>query len=197
MNSDEALQMLKDGNKRFASDQLIPDRKFKERREQTAREGQKPFAAILACADSRVPVELVFDQGLGDIFVSAVAGNICAETVAATFELGVREFGIPLIVVLGHSNCGAVSLAVKEDKIEDSLMPLVKRIRPAVMAARMAGMERSDPDFINSVAKINVKEAIDDLFDQSPYLKEMAQNGDVAIVPAFYDILSGEVEWIE
>ena len=170
LSADEALKMLKDGNTRYLEGKPRHPRQDAARRALTAGQGQHPFAAVLSCSDSRVPVELIFDQGIGDLFVVRVAGNV-----AATDEIGTMEYvdylGIPVLVVLGHSQCGAVTAAVEGTKLPGSMGVLVAPIRPAVAKAREENPGAAGEALLNAAIKANVFQAMEDLLQKSPLIK--------------------------
>ncbi|MGB7292042.1 MAG: carbonic anhydrase [Thermodesulfobacteriota bacterium] len=195
-NGDQALTKLMEGNKRYIN---APEsghaRRTEERRIEVA-EGQNPFAVILACSDSRVAPEVIFDQGIGDIFVVRVAGNIVNPTnyaVLGSIEYGVLVLGAPLIMVLGHSRCGAVAGAIealqKGTKFPGSINNIVTTIKPAVEAAK------SQPgDLLHNSILSNVKMGVDKLNRSVPVIADMGKEGKVKIVGANYDLKTGEVE---
>ncbi|MEM8928380.1 MAG: carbonic anhydrase family protein [Bacteroidota bacterium] len=192
-----ALELLKEGNERFVAKKMI-DRDLLEQVKQTAT-GQYPFATILSCIDSRVSAELVFDQGIGDIFSARVAGNIANADLLGSMEFACKLAGTKIIVVLGHTACGAVKGACDDARL-GNLTLLLSRIRGAVDAVR----EPSNPDertsknavFVDSVAKKNVAMTIENIRNQSPVLKEMEEFGEITIVGAMYDIADGKVHWL-
>ncbi|MEM1257067.1 MAG: carbonic anhydrase family protein [Bacteroidota bacterium] len=192
-----ALKLLKEGNERFVAKKMI-DRDLLEQVKQTAT-GQYPFATILSCIDSRVSAELVFDQGIGDIFSARVAGNIANADLLGSMEFACKLAGTKIIVVLGHTACGAVKGACDDARL-GNLTLLLSRIRGAVDAVR----EPSNPDertsknavFVDSVAKKNVAMTIENIRNQSPVLKEMEEFGEITIVGAMYDIADGKVHWL-
>jgi carbonic anhydrase len=183
-----ALERLLDGNRRFvAGTRTFPHQESERRQEVVA--GQKPFAAILSCSDSRVVPEIIFDQGLGDLFVARVAGNIMAGPLRASLEYAVEHLGVPLILVLGHSGCGAVQVALAADTLADGakaedLRALLTAIEPAVASARRE-VGDSDPALLLATAvRANVRLAVSHL--QAP--------PGIEVVGAAYDLASGVVE---
>jgi carbonic anhydrase len=196
MTPHSALDMLKEGNARFVA-RKMSDRNLIEQVEQTAT-GQYPFATILSCIDSRVSAELVFDQGVGDIFSARVAGNIVNEDLLGSMEFACKLAGTKVIVVLGHTSCGAVKGACDGAQM-GNLTALLAKINPAVQVVS----EPSDPaertsknlDFVNEVAKTNVAMTIENIRKDSPVLKDMEDAGEIAIVGAMYDISNGEVHF--
>ncbi|WP_298923814.1 carbonic anhydrase family protein [uncultured Allomuricauda sp.] len=197
LNPNTALELLKEGNKRFV-EQNQTDRNLLAQVTETTT-GQYPFATILSCIDSRVSAELVFDQGVGDIFSARVAGNIVNADILGSMEFACKLAGTKIIVVLGHTSCGAVKGACDDAKM-GNLTELLSKIRPAVNAVS----EPSDAsqrtsknlDFVNSVAEKNVKMTIDNIRKQSPVLKEMEDNGEILIVGGMYDISNGKVHYM-
>lgn len=197
LNPNTALELLKEGNKRFV-EQNMADRNLLAQVTETTT-GQYPFATILSCIDSRVSAELVFDQGVGDIFSARVAGNIVNEDILGSMEFACKLAGTKIIVVLGHTSCGAVKGACDDAKM-GNLTELLSKIRPAVNAVS----EPSDAsqrtsknlDFVNAVAEKNVKMTIDNIRKQSPVLKEMEDNGEILIVGGMYDISNGKVHYM-
>jgi len=197
LNPSSAITLLKEGNQRFVSNKKV-DRNLLEQVQQTTT-GQYPFATILSCIDSRVSAELIFDQGVGDIFSARVAGNIVNEDILGSMEFACKLAGTKVIVVLGHTSCGAVKGAVDDAKM-GNLTALLSKIRPAVNAITepkdSAERTSKNLDFVNTVANKNVALTIDNIRAESPVLKEMEDNGEIAIVGAMYDILDGKVHFI-
>ncbi|WP_273568438.1 carbonic anhydrase family protein [Maribacter halichondriae] len=194
---DSAIEMLKEGNERFAANKKA-DRDLLEQVGDTA-SGQYPFATILSCIDSRVSAELIFDQGVGDIFSARVAGNIVNEDLLGSIEFACKLAGTKVVVVLGHTACGAVKGACDDAKL-GNLTTLLHKIKPAVAAVPEpsdAGLRNSgNIDFVNAVARKNVKMTIENTRSLSPVLKEMEDNGEIKIVGAMYDIKDGSVTFM-
>ena len=187
-----ALNLLKDGNMRFINN-LKVNRNLLQQANETS-DGQHPFAVILSCIDSRASAELIFDQGLGDIFSIRVAGNIINEDILGSMEFGCKVAGSKIIVVLGHSKCGAVKGAC--DHVEmGNLTSLLKKIKPAVEAENTTSGERNsnNPEFVEKVAAINVKETVKAIKENSPILKDMIDKGEIDLVGGFHDIATGQV----
>lgn len=184
---DAAIERLKTGNKRFV-DKKKEDRDLLTQVDQTSG-GQYPFAAMLSCIDSRVPAELVFDQGIGDIFNVRVAGNIVNEDVLGSLEYSCKVAGSKVIVVLGHTKCGAVTAACKHVEL-GNITHLLNKIQPAVQEA-MKG--EATAEAIEAVALKNVEMSIGRIRNESPILAEMEADGDIKIVGAVYDVASGVV----
>ena len=186
-----AHDILVQGNKRFAEN-LKAQRNLKDQVLATS-SGQFPFAVILSCIDSRVPAELVFDQGIGDIFSVRVAGNVVNEDVLGSMEYACKVAGSKILVVMGHTKCGAVTAACKNVKL-GNVTALLEKINPAVNAIRKNDNELTDEQ-IEEVSFENVNVAIDRIRKESPILAEMEENGEIEIVGASYDVNTGLVEF--
>ncbi len=191
ISPEKALELLKEGNKRFVGGNMV-NRDLNLQVSQTAG-GQWPFAVILGCIDSRVPAELVFDQGIGDIFNARVAGNFSNTDILGSIEYGCKVAGSKLVVVLGHEGCGAVKGAC--DNVElGNITPLLANLKPAVESVEEVGDRSSaNADFVSRVVSSNVDLTVADIRTQSPLLKEMEDNGEISIVGAVYDVASGKV----
>lgn len=198
ISATEALERLRAGNARFVEGtSSIADAVSVARRAELVG-GQHPFAVVLACSDSRVPVELIFDQGLGDLFVIRVAGNIVAPSQIGSIEFAAAELGTRLVIVLGHSNCGAVSATLKEltqtrGAVSPNLQSIVDRIRPAIEPLLEAGHEVGMQDAVAA----NVRQSVDQLRRGSAMLEELIGAGDLNVVGAEYSIESGEVGFFD
>jgi carbonic anhydrase len=192
----KALQLLKDGNQRFVSNLKI-NRNLLQQANETS-DGQHPFAVILSCIDSRTSAELIFDQGLGDVFSVRIAGNIINEDILGSMEFGCKVAGSKIIVVLGHTKCGAVKGAC--DHVEmGNLTALLTKIRPAVDDEVTVKENRNSGNsvFVEKVSSINVKRTVKAIMERSPILKEMIESGQIGIVGGTHDISTGEVEFYE
>ena len=184
-----ALELLREGNARFVSGKGVA-RNWKEQVAATA-PGQHPYAAVLSCMDSRVPTEIVLDQGIGDVFSLRVAGNVVDTDVLGSLEYAAKVVGVKLILVLGHSDCGAVKGAI--DGVElGNLTSLLAKIRPAVASAGPAGTSK-DKAFVDRVAERNVRLSIQHIREGSPLVKEMVDSGKVGLAGAMYDMTTGRV----
>ncbi|MEP2278026.1 carbonic anhydrase family protein [Maribacter sp.] len=196
MTPKKSLDFLKEGNQRFQGN-LKANRNLLEQVNDTS-EGQFPFATILSCIDSRVSAELVFDQGLGDIFSVRIAGNFVNEDILGSMEFGCKLAGTKLIVVLGHTSCGAIKGACDHARL-GNLTALINKIEPAVDAVKEPADESlrnsKNLDFVDEVSAKNVEMTIDNIRTQSPVLAEMESNGEIMIVGAMYDIATGAVEF--
>jgi carbonic anhydrase len=192
-----ALEILKAGNERFLTSKAL-DRAFNEQIAKTTK-GQYPFAIILSCIDSRVPTSLIFDQGIGDIFEVCVAGNFVNTDILGSIEYACKFAGVPLVVVLGHTSCGAVKGACDNVKA-GNLTKLLENIRPAVDATQTAeGEDRSSAnlDFVNQVATNNVRHTVDTMLQQSQILNDLYKEDRIDIVKAMYDVGSGKVDFLD
>lgn len=198
MTPELSLEYLKEGNLRFQNN-LKAKRDLLEQVNDTSK-GQFPFATILSCIDSRVSSELIFDQGIGDIFSARVAGNFVNEDILGSMEFACKLAGTKLVVVLGHTACGAIKGACDDAKM-GNLTALLSKIKPAVAAVK----EPSNPsqrnsgniDFVNEVAKVNVHQTIANIRSQSPVLKDMEDNNEIKIVGGMYDINDGSVTFYD
>lgn len=191
-----ALKILKDGNRRF-QENLKANRNLLQQANETS-EGQFPFAVILSCIDSRVSAELIFDQGLGDIFSVRIAGNFVNEDILGSMEFGCKVAGSKLIVVLGHSKCGAIKGACDDVQL-GNLTALIRKLKPAVEAVTYPADNRnsSNSEFVEQVAHKNVELTLENIRTHSPVLKEMLDNGEIGIVGGMYDVETGSVEFYD
>jgi carbonic anhydrase len=196
VSADDALRMLEEGNVRFVQGGCHNPRRDLETRILTSTEGQTPFAAVLACSDSRVPVSAIFDQGIGDIFTVRVAGNVVGDSEIGSMEYAVAHLGVPLLVIMGHSQCGAVQAAVGQGDHSVRISKLIEKIAPAVAKTITAGADPTDRDLLNEIARTNVSQQIEDLFGHSEIVRDAVEAGHVLVVGAFYDISTGQVEWM-
>jgi carbonic anhydrase len=200
MSATDALDRLREGNRRFAADlrslEVLPS----HARRADLLGGQQPFAIVLGCSDSRVPAEIVFDQGLGDLFVIRVAGNIVAPSQVGSVEFAAAKFGTPLVVVLGHSRCGAIEATLEElqqpaGTRSRNLRSIVNRVRPSVEAL-LATELRDDPEALaREAVKANVRASVDHLRHGSEILEELAASNGLRIVGAEYSLETGLVEF--
>ncbi|MEC3966680.1 carbonic anhydrase family protein [Flagellimonas halotolerans] len=197
MTPEKAIQFLKEGNQRFQQN-LKANRNLLEQVNDT-KDGQFPFATILSCIDSRVSAELVFDQGLGDIFSIRIAGNFVNEDILGSMEFACKLAGTKTIVVLGHTACGAVKGACDHARL-GNLTALINKIEPAVAAVHEPKDESlrnsKNLEFVDAVSAKNVEMTLENIRNQSNVLKEMEDNGEIAIVGAMYDISDGKVTFL-
>ena len=191
-----ALNLLKDGNKRFINNLKI-NRNLLQQANETS-DGQHPFAVILSCIDSRTSAELIFDQGLGDVFSVRIAGNIVNEDILGSMEFGCKVAGAKIIVVLGHTKCGAVKGACDNVTL-GNLTSLISKIKPAVdlETATTENRNSSNAIFVENVAELNVSLSVKNILIKSPIIAEMVKNEEITIVGAVHNISSGEVKFFE
>jgi carbonic anhydrase len=189
-----ALNLLNEGNKRFVNNLKI-NRNLLQQANETS-DGQHPFAIMLSCIDSRTSAELIFDQGLGDIFSVRIAGNIINEDILGSMEFACKVAGSKIIVVLGHTKCGAVKGACDHTEM-GNLTALLSKIRPAVDDETLTKENRNSNNsvFVENVATINVKMTVKSIMQRSPILKEMIESGQIGIVGGTHDISTGEVNF--
>src|SRR5688572_29208115 len=187
LTADQALQMLMEGNKRYVAAKMLRPNQSVQRRGEVAKD-QSPFAVILGCSDSRVPPEIVFDQGLGDLFVIRLAGNVLSDEALGSIEYAATHLGARLVLVLGHERCGAVDAAVKGGEAEGHLGSIVEAIRPAVAAAK------GEPgDLLDNAVKGNVRRVVAQLRSSEPVLAKRVNEGKVRVAGARYDLDTGKV----
>ena len=193
MSPEGALAALKEGNARFVAGtpQTQPLPQAKRR---LLAEGQSPFVAVLGCSDSRVPPEIVFDQGVGDIFAVRVAGNIASKEAVGSLEYAVEHLGVPLVVVLGHQKCGAVTAAVSGAEATGSVCSILDAMAPSLESARACGA--TGPQLVEACAEANMRAAAEAV-RQSPIVGPAVRSGRVHVVEAKYSLESGKVEWAE
>jgi carbonic anhydrase len=202
ISAQEALKRLREGNRRFVSD--VPSRETltSQAHRKDVAAGQEPFAIILGCSDSRVPAEIVFDQGLGDLFVIRVAGNIVAPSQVGSVEFAAARFGTRLVVVLGHSQCGAVLATLEElqqpsDSQSRNLRSIVDRVRPSVEAL-LATELRHDPDaLIREAVRANIRVSANHLRHGSEVLEQLIRTDGLLVVGAEYSLETGIVEFFD
>ncbi len=189
-----ALKLLEDGNKRFVNN-LKANRNLLQQANDT-NEGQFPFAVILSCIDSRTSAELIFDQGLGDIFSVRIAGNIVNEDILGSMEFACKLAGSKIIVVLGHSKCGAVKGACDHAEM-GNLTALLAKIRPAVDDETTTTNNRTsnNSNFVENVAAINVRRTVKAIMERSTILEHLIENGEVGIIGGMHDLLTGQVTY--
>ena len=197
----EALTRLRDGNRRFAADEFSFQKQLGERR-QTARDGQAPFAIVLGCSDSRVPAEIVFDQGIGDLFVIRVAGNIVAPSQIGSVEFAATSFGTRLVVVLGHSNCGAIKATLEQlrepnEQRSPNLRAIVEFIRPSVEALLDTGLGDNPDALIEQAIRANVRATAEHLRHGSDIIEELERDDGLLIVGAEYSLETGRVDFFD
>lgn len=198
----DALNALREGNRRFVAGEIDAESIARRAHQAGMSGGQNPFAIILACSDSRVPVELVFDQGFGDLFVIRVAGNVVAPSQVGSIEFAASQFGTQLVVVLGHSNCGAVVAALKELSMEQTLRSpnlraIVDRVRPAIEPVIAANADSDDDELTAAAVRANILASVERLSHGSLILEQLINSGDLVVVGAEYSIETGNVEFFD
>ena len=196
----EALTRLREGNRRFVTGLQSMDALGSQTRRAKLTSGQQPFATILGCSDSRVPAELVFDQGLGDLFVIRVAGNIVAPSQVGSVEFAVEMFETPLVVVLGHTQCGVILTAIAEtrqpSRHSSNVRSIVDRVRPAVATLVTAGI-KDEERLVQEAVRANVRASADHLRHGSALLERFIQDGKLCVVGAEYSLETGEVDFFD
>lgn len=197
LTPDQVLQEFKDGNERFNSGK-VTQRDHSEQIRKAATGGQFPKAMVLSCVDSRVPVEDVFDQGIGDVFVGRVAGNFVNTDLLGSMEFACKVSGAKLIIIMGHQHCGAIKGAI-DDVHLGNITSMLAHIKPAVaMSQSFEGEKSSKNDvYVKTVNKNNIRNAISQIRANSEILKEMENKGEIKIVGAYYSLLTGKLEFID
>ena len=196
----EALERLREGNRRFVSERHGAGTSAARRHEVAA--GQEPFAIILGCSDSRVPAEIVFDQGLGDLFVIRVAGNIVAPSLVGSVEFAAERFGTRLVVVLGHSNCGAILATIEElygpgDSRAHNLRSIVDRVRPSVETLLATGLRHDHDKLVREAVRANIRASASHLRHGSSLLEQMIESEGMLVVGAEYSLETGVVDFFD
>lgn len=191
-----AVELLKEGNKRFINN-LKVNRNLLQQVNETS-DGQHPFAIVLSCIDSRTSAELIFDQGLGDIFSARIAGNVLNEDILGSMEFACKVAGSKVVVVLGHTRCGAIKGACDGVKL-GNLSTLLEKIQPAINAETLVTVNRnaSNSEFVERVAELNVHLTMERVLNESPVLRAMVDDNEIAVVGGLYNVESGEVEFFE
>lgn len=201
ISAQEALIRLREGNQRFVSGvRSIESLLSHTRRAELATE-QRPFATVLGCSDSRVPAEIVFDQGLGDLFVIRVAGNIVAPSQVGSVEFAAEQFGTPLVVVLGHTRCGAIAATLDDlrsgAKHTRNVRSIVNRIRPSVEALLATDLKDDEERLRREAVRANVRASANHLRHGSALLEQLIQDGNLLVVGAEYSLETGEVDFFD
>jgi carbonic anhydrase len=197
-----ALTRLREGNRRFIANVRGIDALLSQHRRVELANQQNPFAIVLGCSDSRAPAEILFDQGLGDLFVIRVAGNIVAPSQIASVEFAAQRFGIPLVVLMGHSRCGAIeatleAIARPQDDSLHSLRSIVDRVRPAIEPLTRTELARDPVALRHHCVRANVRAAANHLRHGSPAIEQLVLQGNVTVVGAEYDLESGVVDFFD
>jgi carbonic anhydrase len=202
ISAQEALERLREGNRRFVSGVRSRDTLTNQVRRNELATGQEPFAIILGCSDSRVPAEIVFDQGLGDLFVIRVAGNIVASSQVDSVEFAAARFGTQLVVVLGHSQCGAILATLEElqqptNSQSRNLRSIVGRVRPAVEALLATDLRRDPDALVGHAVRANIRASADHLRHGSDILEQLIERNGLLVVGAEYSLESGLVDFFD
>jgi len=202
ISAQEALERLREGNHRFASELRSRDALTSQTRRRELAAGQEPFAIVLGCSDSRVPAEIVFDQGLGDLFVIRVAGNIVAPSQVGSVEFAAERFDTRLVVVLGHSQCGAILATLEElgrpsENQSRNLRSIVDRIRPSVEALRAAEPGRHPDTLVRQAVRANISASANHLRHGSEILEQLIQKDGLLVVGAEYSLETGVVDFFD
>lgn len=192
---DEVLALLTSGNQHFAADQPSYPRIGPARRAEVA-DGQHPLATVISCSDSRVPPEILFGAGIGDLFVVRVIGNISSGDETGSAEYGVEHLKTPLLVVLGHTNCGAVTAVVTKAKVAGNIPPILANIIPAVLTASRENPDLKGMDLVPAATQANVFYSMEQLFKRSETIRNKTLFGKLKVIGALYDIKSGQVAWL-
>ncbi len=198
----EALVRLREGNRRFVADLRNPESESLQARRRELAAGQAPFAAILGCSDSRVPVEIVFDQGLGDLFVIRVAGNIVAPSQIGSIEFAAEQFGTRLVVVLGHSNCGAIEATLEQlkrpkENQSRNLRSIVDLVRPSVEGLLATELKNDLAALKHEAVRANIRASVRHLRHGSDIIEQLIQNDGLLVVGAEYSLETGEVDFFD
>ncbi len=191
------LGKLEWGNAAYAKGKPTAPRRDKATRERLATEGQKPFAIVITCSDSRVPPEVILDQGLGDLFVVRVAGNVVGDLEIASIEYAVAHLEVPLIITLGHTECGAVKASVQEGEAEGHLPALIQQIKPAVETVKRRWPYLKDEVLVERVVHENVRHTLRTLWNRSEIVRDHAKAGKLNFAGGVYDLFTGTIEWVE
>lgn len=202
ITAQQALALLKEGNRRFVAGERQLDRRLSEKRRNALVLGQEPFAVVLGCSDSRVPVELIFDHGLGDLFVIRVAGNIVAPSQIGSIEFAAAKFGVRLVVVLGHSRCGAIEATLEElrqplPQQSPNLHSIVSRIGPAIAGLLETELRHDPAALMRAAVRANVRVAVEHLQHGSQIIEDLVQNDGLVVIGAEYALETGEVVFYE
>ncbi len=192
----DVLRCLEEGNARFVAGRSEHRDITLERRTQTVLDGQRPLATIIACSDSRVPPEILFDQGIGRLFVVRVAGNVCGVDQIGSIEYAVSHLATPLVIVMAHTHCGAVNAAIQGEQPPGSISAILEKIQPAVDKVRREIVCLDEAQLAEKVAEVNAWRAIDDLLQNSPIVREQVATGKVTVMAAKYDTRSGLIYWL-
>lgn len=193
MDADKAMTLLKEGNDRYVDGKAQHLRNDQDRRSITVAHGQHPFVSILSCSDSRVPLETIFDAGIGDLFVVRVAGNVADGDEIGSLEYGVGHLESPLLLVLGHTKCGAVTAAVKNSPVKGNIPFLINKIKPAVARTIKNNPLLTGDPLISEVINTNVWQTIEEILKRSEEIREKVNKGEIKVIGGIYDIETGKI----
>ncbi len=196
MTADQAREFLRKGNARFVAGWPEHPRADADQRRRTADQGQRPFAAVVSCSDSRVPVEILFDCGIGDVFVVRVAGNVCDINEIAAVEYVVEHLSVALVVVMGHSRCGAITAVANGAVLHGNTLFLRDKIVPAANAVRKEQPHLQGEALIEEAIKANIWKGIEDLLGSSLDIRQLVRASPLSVEGAYYDLVSGKVDWL-
>jgi carbonic anhydrase len=194
--ADRIVTLLKEGNTRFVSRQHESHLRHEEKRIKTSSEGQRPEVAILSCSDSRVPVEVLFDCSIGDMFTVRVAGNVVGSSEMGSMEYAVSHLGVSVVIVMGHTRCGAVTAAVSQPGSQCNVGQLLAKITPAVNKTRTDYPGLSGDELVEAVVRANIWLSVEALLNNSPAIREAVIAGRLEVHGACYDIRDGSIEWM-
>lgn len=202
ISAQEALTLLRDGNQRFVSEAPSRDTVESRARRLELTAGQEPFATILGCSDSRVPVEIIFDQGLGDLFVIRVAGNIVAPSLIGSVEFAAEQFGTRLVVVLGHTRCGAIETTLEQlrrpvENQSHNLHSIVDFIRPGIVGLLSTDLKNNHDALVREACRANIRASVNHLRHGSDIIENLIQNAGLMVVGAEYSLETGVVDFFE
>lgn len=195
-SANKVLKMLAEGNARWVKNETIDPNTDPDRRAATASGGQKPIATILTCSDSRLPIERMFDRGVGELFVVRVAGNVVGSEMAGTVEYGLGHLHTPVLIVMGHTKCGAVAATVSNADVHGHIKTIINEIRPAADRARRQNPSAPEADLVSAAVRENVWQSIYDLLKASDEVRRLVSEGEITIVGAVADIATGKVEFM-
>ncbi len=197
LSSKEALSRLMEGNERFAKDQSLHPNRCSETKSALLKQ-QKPFVAVLSCSDSRVPIEIIFDAGLGDIFAVRTAGHVLSKEVMGSLEYAIKTLGVKLIMILGHENCGAIQTAIETyqnetyDELSENLQSIMNHIYPAI-----ENLPSVCENFLDSAIKSNIAYQVEDLMKKDKYIAQKVKDDEIMVIGAEYSLATGKVELIK
>jgi carbonic anhydrase len=202
ISAQAALKLLREGNQRFVSEAPSRDTVESRARRLELAKGQEPFAAILGCSDSRVPVEIIFDQGLGDLFVIRVAGNIVAPSLIGSVEFAAEQFGTRLVVVLGHTRCGAIETTLQQlqrpvQNQSHNLHSIVEFIRPGIVGLLSTDLKNNHDALVHEACRANIRASVNHLRHGSNIIENLTQNDGLMVVGAEYSLETGVVDFFE